>query len=184
MKNEIIDRELLIKALSNEWKTASQLREELGIDASSKKIGQALRILRQDHPGIETEKHKHTLFYRMVKAPQPLQERYEVSVIPAKPKDIKKEIISLAHELKDRGLNPDEICYKALWEYKERFDSEYKMVMEKAPIIVERNQKLIDENKDLKNQLQDMRDRIAKIESKDMIKRISEERKAKDGILK
>lgn len=179
MRNEIIDKELLISALSNTWKTAAQIKEELGIPASSKKIGQAFRNLIKDNPDIETEKHKHILYYRIV---VPALRKGVISSI-ARPSDVKKESLEIAQYLKDHGIDPQMICYNALKAKKDEYEEQHKLLLEQLPLIAERDQKLIDRIKDLENQLQDLKDMKQKKESLEMVKRVSEERKVKSGLL-
>ena len=188
MTNEIVNPEQLLHALNDEWKTSAQLRKELELTAGARKIGQALRKLRRDNRHIETVMKGRILLYRirkdniLIELPQEIQPEPEVQPIEP-PKNIGKELDSLIHELKSQGINVQEICYMALRDRKEKLESEIRYLKQYAPVFAEEYQKLKEELRTMKNEIQDYKERISQIESQDLVKRFSEERKAKAGVI-
>lgn len=186
MTNEIVNPEQLLHALNDEWKTSAQLRKELELTAGARKIGQALRKLRRDNRHIETVMKGRILLYRIRKEDTPLELPQEIKpeVQPIEPpKNIGKELDNLIHELKSQGINVQEICYMALRDRKEKLESEIRYLKQYAPTFAEEYQKLKEELRIMKNEIQDYKDRISQIESQDLVKRFSEERKAKAGVI-
>ena len=186
MTNEIVNPEQLLQALTDEWKTSAQLRKELELTAGTKKIGQALRKLRQDNRHIETVMKGRILLYRIRKENIPIELTPEIKPEPQPiepPKNITKELDNLIHELKSQGINVQEICYMALRDRKEKLESEFRYIKEHAPVFAEEYQKLKEELRVMKNEIQDYKERISQIESQDLVKRFSEERKAKAGVI-
>lgn len=188
MSNEIINNERLVNALNENWKTATQLREELKLEAGPKKIGQALRKIRQDNRHVETVMKGRILLYRIRKTdvlmpPEVKQEVLKVTQPVKQPQNIAKELDSLLHELKSQGVNVQEICYMALRDRKEKLESELRWLQKNAPTFADEYRNLQDELRTIKNELQDYKDRVSRIESQDLVKRFSEERKAKAGVI-
>lgn len=190
MVNEIINNEQLVNALTDKWKTAAQLRDELQITAGTKKIGQTLRKIRLDHREIETKMRGRVLLYRIpgvevAKPLTPVVTEPEQVIEPPKtePQNIAKELDSLIHELKSQGVNVQEICYLALRDRKEKLESELRYLREHAPIFADEYRKLQDELQRMKNQLQDYKDIVDRKESESLVKRFSEERKVRQGVV-
>ena len=189
MTNEIVNPEQLLQALNDEWKTSAQLKQELGLTANTKKIGQELRRLRRDNKHIESVMKGRILLYRirkedtLIELPHEIKPELNVQPIIEPPKNIGKELDSLIHELKSQGINVQEICYMALRDRKEKLESEIRYLKQYAPTFAEEYQKLKEELRVMKNEIQDYKEKISQIESQDLVKRFSEERKAKAGVI-
>lgn len=154
----------LVKALTDKPKSAAELKDELKIEESSKSVGKVMKRIADTNENIVVDKYQGVHLY---------------SVKPsANPMNSNPSLKNIVQELKDAGINTQEVCYIALQNKKAALDKEMKFIETNAPTFMETYDRLKDRLKKAINQIEDMHDEMNRLTSRKMVRGLIEQRKA------
>jgi hypothetical protein len=190
MKIKNTDVQKIEEAFSEEWVTAKELKHKLKLSTSTQKLGRMLAQITKNNPDIESGMKGHTLAYRKTQAaqnePKPSEEEKISQVTTPEIKteaDMEKNLSNLINDLKAEGMDVQEICYNALRESKEKYDTEIGFVKTNASMVYTELTNLKNRIKKLLNQIDDYKDRLRQFEMKNIVKSVSEERNQRKELL-
>lgn len=189
------------EVLSSEWQTAKEIKDKLNLDNEDdipiKQFGKELKKL----PSIEISIKHHYNVYRLKENGSTLKHAPKI-ITPGKqpevsdrqsypldqhtltePAEIRNKLDTLMNTLNEEGIDTQLVCLNALQKCKEKHEKEINIVKKRAPMFYTSFHKTKDTVRELRNELQDYKDKVHKLEMRQVVRMVSEERRVKQEIM-
>jgi len=173
---------LLYSAIDTEEKTAVQLKHELKLRQNPRQIGKAMVNVINDHPEILWRKYAGIKKYWILTKKE-ISTPKEKTVQPAHDTAVSpQELKTLIADMAEQGIDVQAIVYETLKLKKNEVDKEMEVAKVQTPTLLSEYKKMKERIRGLMNTISDLKDSLRLYESKDMVRRVSEERKAQAGV--